>query len=87
MGALATLGLPPSFISSDNLGEAGGASYAGKVIGMYIHQHWPYHHPYAARTWTLEDYRGYADGLKKLGFNTLVISAHGRDHAQSAYRE
>lgn len=73
MGALATLGLPPSFISSDNLGEAGGASYAGKVIGMYIHQHWPYHHPYAARTWTLEDYRGYADGLKKLGFNTLVI--------------
>ncbi len=40
---------------------------------MYIHQHWPYNHPYAARTWTLEDYRGYAGGLKKLGYNTLVI--------------
>ncbi len=40
---------------------------------MYIHQHWPYNHPYAARTWTLDDYRGYAGALKKLGFNTLVI--------------
>src|ERR1700749_4031321 len=50
---------------------AGGAN--GKVVGMYIHQHWPYKHPYAARTWTLEDYRGYARGLKQLGFNTLVI--------------
>ena len=43
------------------------------VIGMYVHQHWPYKHPYAARTWTLEDWRGYADGLKKLGFNTIMI--------------
>lgn len=44
-----------------------------KIIGMYIHQHWPYHHPYAARTWTLEDWRGYAGGLKRLGYNTLLI--------------
>jgi hypothetical protein len=44
-----------------------------KVIGMYIHQHWPYRHPYAARTWTLEDYHGYAGALKLLGVNTLVI--------------
>lgn len=43
------------------------------VIGMYVHQHWPYNHPYAARTWTLEDWRGYADGLKKLGYNTIMI--------------
>ena len=43
------------------------------VIGMYIHQHWPYKHPYAARTWTLEDYRGYADGLTRLGYNTMLI--------------
>ncbi len=40
---------------------------------MYIHQHWPYNHPYAARTWTVEDYRGYAGALKKLGVNTFVI--------------
>jgi hypothetical protein len=73
MGALATLGLKPDFISAENFRDADGAANAGKVVGMYIHQHWPYHHPYAARTWTLEDYRGYADGLKKLGFNTLVI--------------
>jgi len=44
-----------------------------KIIGMYVHQHWPYNHPYAARTWTPEDWRGYADGLKKLGYNTVMI--------------
>lgn len=44
-----------------------------KIIGMYVHQHWPYNHPYAARTWTLQDWRGYADGLKRLGYNTLLI--------------
>jgi hypothetical protein len=43
------------------------------LVGMYVHQHWPYNHPYAARTWTVDDYRGYADGLTKLGFNTLLI--------------
>lgn len=46
---------------------------SGKIIGMYVHQHWPYNHPYAARTWTLEDWRGYADGLKQLGYNTMLI--------------
>jgi hypothetical protein len=40
---------------------------------MYVHQHWPYNHPYAARTWTVEDWRGYLDGLHRLGFNTVVI--------------
>jgi hypothetical protein len=43
------------------------------MIGMYVHQHWPYRHPYCARTWTLEDWRGYAGGLKQLGFNTVLI--------------
>jgi len=28
-----------------------------KILGMYVHQHWPYNHPYAARTWTLADWR------------------------------
>lgn len=31
----------------------------GKIVGMYIHQHWPYKHPYAVHTWTLEDWQGY----------------------------
>jgi hypothetical protein len=44
-----------------------------RMIGLYIHQHWPYNHPYAARTWTLEDWRDWADGLKKLGYNTFLI--------------
>lgn len=46
---------------------------ADHIVGMYIHEHWPYNHPYAARTLTLDDWRGYADGLKKLGFNTIMI--------------
>jgi hypothetical protein len=44
-----------------------------KIVGMYVHQHWPYNHPYCARTWTLEDWRGYAEGLKQLGYNTLLV--------------
>ena len=44
-----------------------------KLIGMYVHQHWPYNHPYAARTWSLEDWRGYADGLCRIGFNSIMI--------------
>ena len=46
---------------------------ADHIVGMYIHEHWPYNHPYAARTWTVEDWKGYAGGLKKLGFNTVMI--------------
>jgi hypothetical protein len=44
-----------------------------KIVGMYIHQHWPYNHPYAARTWTIADWEGYVDGLQQLGFNTIKI--------------
>ncbi|OPZ87700.1 MAG: hypothetical protein BWY76_00334 [bacterium ADurb.Bin429] len=42
-------------------------------LGMYIHMHWGYRHPYAARTWSLEDWRGYAEGLKALGYNLVMI--------------
>ncbi len=43
------------------------------IIGMYVHQHWSYNHPYAARTWTLEDWKGYLDGIKRIGYNTVLI--------------
>jgi len=46
---------------------------AEPIVAMYVHQHWPYNHPYAARTWTVEDWRGYLDGLHRLGFNAVVI--------------
>jgi hypothetical protein len=45
----------------------------GNIVGMYIHQHWPYNYPYAARTWQVEDYRGYCGGLKTLGYNSVMI--------------
>ena len=45
----------------------------GNLVGMYIHQHWPYNYPYAARTWQVEDYRGYCGGLKALGYNSVMI--------------
>ena len=55
------------------LGASPQTQPADKIIGIYVHQHWPYHHPYAARTWTLEDWRGYADGLKRLGYNAVLV--------------
>lgn len=44
-----------------------------KMLGMYVHQHWAYRHPYAARTWTLSDWKGYLDGINRLGYNTVFI--------------
>ena len=44
-----------------------------KIIGMYVHQHWPYHYPYAARTWQLEDWEKYGSCLKELGYNALLF--------------
>lgn len=44
-----------------------------KLLGMYIHQHWSYNHPYASRTWTYEDWRDYVGGLKQLGYNFILI--------------
>lgn len=44
-----------------------------KILGMYMHQHWSYKHPYAVRTWTLDDWRGYLDGIRQLGYNYILI--------------
>lgn len=44
-----------------------------KLVGMYIHQGWSYNHPYAARTWTLDDWRQYLDGISALGYNSILI--------------
>jgi hypothetical protein len=44
-----------------------------RLLGMYVHQHWSFAHPYAARTWTLADWQGYAAGLAQLGYNALLI--------------
>ena len=46
---------------------------AEPIVGMYIHQHWAYRHPYCARTWTFEDWEGYLEALHRLGFNTVLI--------------
>jgi hypothetical protein len=44
-----------------------------KLLGMYVHEGWPYNHPYAARTWSVDDWRAYGDGLRRLGFNTIIM--------------
>jgi hypothetical protein len=49
------------------------APAAEKILGIYVHTHWPYNHPYAARTWTVEDWRGYLGGMRTLGFNTVLF--------------
>lgn len=43
------------------------------MLGMYIHMHWSYRHPYAARTWTLQDWRSYLTGLRSLGYDFVQI--------------
>ena len=62
--------------------QAGAERHAGKEtlrdvqtnnVGLYIHTHWSYRHPYAARTWTLDDWRGFLSGLKRLGYNWIQI--------------
>ena len=65
--ALWLLGAPPG------ASRAAAEELPGDLIGMYIHQHWPYNYPYAARTWQVEDYRGYCGGLKALGYNSVMI--------------
>jgi len=50
-----------------------GEPSAKKLVGMYVHECWVYDRPYAARSWTEADWRGYLDGLSRLGFNLISI--------------
>jgi len=73
-----TLGIPfLAFVVLCHMTEIpvaeGQTKMSDRIIGMYVHQHWPYNHPYAARTWTIQDWRGYADGLKRIGYNTIMV--------------
>lgn len=43
------------------------------LLGMYVHMHWAYNYPYAARTWSLKDWRSYLTGLRRLGYNLLQL--------------
>ena len=43
------------------------------MLGMYVHTHWGYNHPYAARTWTLEDWDHYLSGLASLGYDLVML--------------
>ena len=43
------------------------------MLGMYIHMDWGYSHPYAARTWSEEDWRSYLTGLRSIGYDFVQI--------------
>ena len=43
------------------------------MLGMYVHTHWAYRRPYAARSWTFEDWRGYLRALSHLGYDLLMV--------------
>jgi hypothetical protein len=43
------------------------------MLGLYVHTHWGYNHPYAARTWTLPDWQGFLDGISKLGYDLVMV--------------
>ena len=72
LAGVAGLAMQP-FGNASLWSETDGIASSLKILGMYVHAGWPYNHPYSARTWTVEDWRGYADGLSKLGFNTIIM--------------
>ena len=41
--------------------------------GMYAHQHWAYNHPYALRTWTVDEWKQYLDVLALMRVNLFQI--------------
>lgn len=41
--------------------------------GMYAHLHWQYDHPYALRSWSLEDWKRYVDLLAYMKLNLFQI--------------
>jgi len=43
------------------------------MLGLYVHTHWGYHRPYAARTWTSADWEGFLAGLSGLGYDTVMV--------------
>ena len=43
------------------------------MLGMYVHTHWAYNRPYAARTWTVDDWKGYLEGLASLGYDFVML--------------
>ena len=45
----------------------------GKLIGMYIQQDWPGHHPYSPRTWNFNEFKAYLGALRQLGYNSVQL--------------
>jgi len=43
------------------------------LLGMYVHTHWGYNRPYAARSWTIADWEGYLAGLNALGYEMIMV--------------
>lgn len=73
LGLALSAALAAAISGAASLGPEETADMSKKIIGMYVHQHWAYNHPYAARTWTFEEWRGYVEGLLGLGYNTIMI--------------
>ena len=53
------------------------------MLGMYVHAHWGYNRPYAARSWRIEEWENYLSGLDHLGY--IVRYAGVRSAGQSPH--
>src|SRR5947209_3273191 len=71
--SLACAGVSGPLLRRLEAAEPPPASRPPAALGMYVHTHWAYNRPYAARAWTEEDWRGYLGGLVRLGYNTLMF--------------
>ena len=58
--------------------EAANKQIQRDVLGMYVHEGWPYNHPYAARTWTVEDWRGMPTVSPSWATTRLSFGRHWR---------
>ncbi|MCX6623594.1 MAG: hypothetical protein NTY38_21520 [Acidobacteria bacterium] len=47
-----------------------------KVRGLYLHQHWRYNYPYAAWSWTVEDWKRALDIAAYLRVNLVLLWPH-----------
>jgi len=61
--------LPPTLPASLNITE----DPSFPLRGMYAHQHWGYNHPYALRTWTVDEWKRYVDILALMRVNLFQI--------------
>jgi hypothetical protein len=73
MAASAALLVAAPMLRAASASQPATRPVSAPALGMYVHTHWSYNHPYCARTWSEADWRGYLTGLQALGYDTVMF--------------